>query len=287
VNSIQDNDLFFLSSFGENFTDRSEFTSWIYNYPTYHEIKSTDGNFIQLIDSVDFVIGEEVDLIDDLNIKTTAKIIDILSKNKIQVEINSQTPKVKLKKKIAKNSQMQSNSVYIQNTYLNKDNNSLVVATSGLPLNINVQVLNPYSFNIVGISSSVFITKNINSTDTISHNLLSGNRIYLDSKTVGLSTGQYYVKKIDENKISLFRSTGDLYLSFSKNSNSISPISISSGLSTSVIGICTRFEYVNSSGEFKNQLLLKEFKVEETLFKNKVSSTSPIYNIEQAYSVFS
>lgn len=287
VNSIQVNDLFFLSSFGDSFIDKPEFTSWIYNYPTYHKIKSITGNFIQLVDSVDFVIGEEIDLIDDANVKTTVKIVNILSKNEIEVDISSGTSKVKLKKKIAKNNQIQNNSVYIQNTYLNEENNSLIVATSGLPLNINVQVLNPYSFSIVGISSSVFVTKDLNSTNTISHNLLSGNRIYLDSKNVGLGTGQYYVKKIDETKISLFRSTGDLYLSFSKNSNSIPPISVSSEISTGIIGICTRFEYVNSSGEFKNQLLLKEFKVEETLFLNKVSSTSPIYNIEQAYSVFS
>ena len=149
--------------------------------------------------------------------------------------------------------------------------------------------LNPYTYNLVG-GGNTFTTRNLNNSQDVEHNLLSGNKIYISSLNTGLTTGQYYVKKINNTRISLYQSAGDLYLSFANNPNLVSysnPINIVSSTPNNIVGIATLSGYQEASDEFSNQLLLKEFNVEDSFYRNKVTSSNQIYNIEDAYSAFS
>ena len=290
TNTIEVNDMIFLSSFGENFTDNPGYSSWIYNYPTYHEIIPTNSTTITLKDSVNFLAGEEIELLDSNNNSTTVKVksTSTLYPNQIIVDINPGSTKVKVKKKIMKSNINSKIGVNIQNTYFNESKKSIVVLSSGLP-GLSTSILNPFTYNLVGSGYTFTTTKIDNPTTSISHNLLSGNKIHITSKNVGISTGEYYVKKVSNTKISLYQSTGDLYLSFanasnlSSYSNSINII----GAATSVIGVATAVGYENSNNEFANQLLLKEFNVDDSLYRNKITSSSQIYTIEDAYNAFS
>ena len=289
TNTIQNNDMIYLSSFGENFTDKSEFSSWIYNYSTYHEIKSISSNIIELKDYVKFTIGDEVELLDAYNNITLSSVIDIIDSNRIQITINLNSDKVKLRKRISKSSLNSSSCANIQNAYLNESKNSVVITSSGLPVSSEVNKLNPYTYNLVGVGNT-FTTRNLNNSQDVEHNLLSGNKIYISSLNTGLTTGQYYVKKINNTRISLYQSAGDLYLSFANNPNLVSysnPINIVSSSPNSIVGIATLSGYQEASDEFSNQLFLKEFNVEDSFYRNKVTSINQIYNIEDAYSAFS
>lgn len=289
TNTIQNNDMIYLSSFGENFTDKSEFSSWIYNYSTYHEIKSISSNIIELKDYVKFTIGDEVELLDAYNNTTLSSVIDIIDSNRIQININPNSDKVKLRKRISKSSLNSSSCANIQNAYLNESKNSVVISSSGLPVSSEVNKLNPYTYNLVG-GGNTFTTRNLNNSQDVEHNLLSGNKIYISSLNTGLTTGQYYVKKINNTRISLYQSAGVLYLSFANNPNLVSysnPINIVSSSPNSIVGIATLIGYQEASDEFSNQLLLKEFNVEDSFYRNKVTSINQIYNIEDAYSAFS
>jgi hypothetical protein len=289
TNTIEVNDMIFLSSFGENFADNPAYSSWIYNYPTYHEIEPTDSTTITLKDSVDFLKDEEVELLDSNNISITTKVKLITSKKQIEVEAYTSTNNiVKIKKKIIKSDLNSKICINIQNAYSNESKKSVVITSSGLP-GIATSLLNPFTYNLVG-SGHTFTTTRIDTlTISIPHNLLSGNKIYITSKNVGLSTGQYYVKKVSNTEVSLYQSTSDLYLSFanasnlSSYSNSINII----GAATSIIGVATALGYEKSNNEFANQLLLKEFNVEDSFHRNKINSSSQIYTIEDAYNAFS
>ena len=289
TNTIKVGDVIFLSSFGESYTTKPEFTSWIYNYPTYHDIKSTDSTFIELKDSAKFLIGDIIELIDQNNNSITTEVLDIISESRIQVSSISGEPKVKLKRKIIKNNLLNTECVNIQNTYFNETNNSLVVASSGLPVTLDLSKINPYSFNLVGVGAT-FETKKLDNSAPIAHNLLSGNKIYINSNNIGINTGQYFVKKVDNYNISLYQSTGDLYLSFARNLNAShysSPISIIEPSPNNIIGIASVSGYETAGNNLSNQLLLKEFKVQDTLYANKINSSSQIYTIGDAYNAFS
>ena len=289
TNTININDKIYLSYFGENFSDKKEFSSWIYNYPTYHNIKSIDSSgFITLKDSIKFIINEEIELLDGNNNALTTKVKNIISSNIIEVDSNVLSignPKVKVKKKITKSSLDITECANIQNTYLNEYTDSLVVVSSGLPNYKTETKLNNYTFNIVGIGTLFKSTLGIDNTSYIKHNLLSGNRIYIQSNNIELTTGEYYIKKIDDVTLSLFKSTGDLYLSFasdlnlSSNSNAIS-------INSTFVGIATIFGYQNSVNGFSNQLLLKEFNISRSYYMNNASSSNQIYTIEDAYNAF-
>ena len=291
TNTIDINDQIFLSTFGENFADNLEFTSWIYNYPTYHEIKSIDSETIELKDSVRFIIEEEVELLDSNNNSISIKIKDIISPTKIQFNIIIDQSYIKLKKKITKSDLSSISCSNIQNTYFNEDAKSLIVASSGLPSSSEINNLNIYTYNIVGVGYT-FTTKTIptiqNASVPIGHNLLTGNRISIKSFNLELKTGEYYVKKINDTQISLYQSTGDLYLSFASNpSKRPNSINIIEPSPNNIVGVATLFEYKDADNKFLNQLLLKEFNVENTLYMNKINSSNQIYNIGDAYNAFS
>ena len=296
TNTIDINDKIYLTSFGENISERVEFTSWLYNYPTYHNIKFVDNNDITLYDSIRFIIGEEIEVYDVNTGISTTKVLEILNSNKIRVEINTlnNKPKVKIKKKITKSSLNPNECVNIQNTYLNQTNDNLIVAASGLPPYPKSNDFNNYTFSLTGIGTifnSFIIDNNASppSRKVISHNLLSGNKINITSNNSELKTQEYYIKKINSNSLSLYKSSGDLYLSYagSKNlSTYSSPVNIKTTSPDNIVGVATVLGYQNSVNVFANQLLLKEFNIPLSHYRNKAESSTQIYTIEDAYTTF-
>lgn len=280
TNTSKVNDLISISSFGENFSGSPEYNSWLYNYPTTHKVKDVDSyGFITLYDSVKFDLNESLTLVLNTGITTTAKVINITESNRIQV--NNDTSNTKLiKKNIRKSILNQTEPSFIQNTYYNEENQSLIVAASGLPQYNKLPELNDFKFTLVGIGS-IFTAKNINTNQTINHGLLSGNKIYLESSYIGISTGYYVVKKISESSISLYKSISGLCLSYT--SSGYGPILLTNNDNTSTIGTAFISGYESLSSEFSNQLLLKEFNINSTLKMNKITTSNQINSIEEAY----
>lgn len=289
TNTIQTNDIITIDSFGENLSGLSEYTSWIYNYPTYHKVKSYDSiGFINLYDPIKFTTNENITLVSSSGISTSSKVVSVISSTKIQVTNSNllSIPNVNaIKKTIQKSSLNLKEPAYIQNTYMDEDTGDLVVASSGLPYYEGNIKLNSFTFNLVGIGS-IFETRKVSNNSIFNHNLLSGSRIYLDSSYVGISSGYYFVRTQSVNSIKLYKSTGDLILSFFEP-NQTYEINLENSSSTSSIGVATIVGYENLSKGYCNQLILKTFPIKEAYNQNKINSSVQINNIEDAYSKFS
>lgn len=274
------NDSISISTFGENFTENPEFKSWIYNYPTFHNIKSLDliSGSITFYSLIKFKKGEKILLIDEFNNSVEAE-VNVINEDNNQIEVSPSilgqgNSKVKVKKTITKSPLNLEECAYVQNTYYDKANDRLIVASSGLPNYGQESTLNVYKFNLTKTSNnSVFSIRNNN-------RLLSGNKVYFNSKSqTEARSGEYFVKKITRNTISLYKSNTDLYLSYSNKASAIE-------IKSSNVGDITILGYENISEEFSNQLLLKEFKVKETLFQNQIVEEGEINSIEDAFNKF-
>lgn len=272
------NDKINIVSFGENLAEEPEYFSWIYNYPTYHKIKSLTSTTITLYDAVDLRINEVIDIIYSTGDKATTTITGIINKNEFQIpniSIIGDIGNITLRRKVEKSTLNPNEPSYIQNTYINQDNGNLIVASSGIPKYLNDDVvLNPYEFNIrnTEADSNIFAVSS-------SNNMLSGTKVYLNTNIGEVKAGYYFVKVISRNRICLFMSSGDLYLSVINNDNSFAVSGIGSG-------VITLFGYERENQNFSNQLFLKEFEVKTTLKMNKATLSGKIYNIEDAYNEF-
>lgn len=282
-------DKLFITNFGDNYSDRPEFNSWLYNYSTYHDIESIDSSgFIVLYDNIKFRPNEQIKLIDSNEIEYSTFVQDVVSSNQIQVDsIFGNINIKKVKRLIEKSDVNLKECAYIQHSYWNDTNKSIVVASSGLPRYSNLDDYNKYSFNLVG-TGSVFFTRNQNNIN-VSHYLSSGAKVYLNSNYTGISSGYYFIKRITSNRISLYQTSGELCLSYSSDQEKIkrsNPVQIEGSASLINIGNITLFGYESIDNGFKNQLLLKEFEVEKTLIQNIRASNTQIYNIKDAYEAF-
>ena len=256
-----------LSSFGKNLSGNVKFDNWIYNIPTYHIIDniteiSTNTYRILLKDNIKFYKNDQIYILDTTEILAT--ITNIESTNQIIVETNisvNTSNIIKIRKKISKVSSNYFNNLNIngaiQNTYIDKEEKYIYVATSGIP---NYQV-NSTDTKIVVNTSGSGITTVINASN---HNLLTGDKIFYDShSSSGFATGFYFVKKVNSNSISLSYSNNDLFVG--------KYISINSGITSDLI---YKFGYENKI--IKDQKLIKKFNLEENVnyFDNEESRTT-------------
>ena len=281
TNGCRVNDEIFLSSFGGNFSGLPEFNSWIYNYSTYHNIKSftLDGANLNvtLYDNLNFLENEKVIFTDGSGTELEKIISNILSSNTIVVNktgIDVSNQNLKLKRYVEKTSLDENIPSYINNTYKNLEDDNVIVMSSGMPSFKSTVPLNKFCFNIYGeqqssndIISTVFRTKDVDNNSNVEHNLITGDRIYLSinesnlDPSTGISTikrvkninnqkveegilqdGYYYVKYVSPTLISLYLSSVDLYLSFSPSN--LSYLSTPIGISTNTTsGIGTGYLY--------------------------------------------
>lgn len=250
--SINVNDTINLSTFGEDLSNDIRFNTWIYNYSTYHNIKNITQEGVNIrvefFDSCKFYIGDEIYLEGTSQEESESSTVkEIISDKIIIIEgINILEDKTKVVKKIPKSS---INSIFtsgIKNTYLDLDNDSLIVSSSGLPSYSGLEddAHTSWQYQITKVGSA---TTSILTTDR-EHNFLSGNKLYLKSNVVGIASGDYFIRKISPTELSLHYSQTNLYknipIEFSENN----------------IGIGIAYGYENLTNGFFTQKILKEFK---------------------------
>jgi hypothetical protein len=259
-----------LSSFGKNLYDNVKFNSWIYNIPTYHNIVNistiSSGEYrIQLKDNIKFYKNDEIYIKDTTNIPATINFTE--SNNTIIVSsisgINtSNVSRIERKIKKAKSkgnyfSNILNINAGVQNTYIDKDEKFLYVTSSGIP---NYEISSKDTkITVKTVGLGITTTLNVEK-----HNFLSGDKIYYDSKSsAGISTGIYFVKKIDNDNLSLSYSNTDL---FSKKYISLN------------VGVTADFIYKSGyeNKTIKDQRILKKFNLYENnnYFDNKNDRTT-------------
>lgn len=248
--SINVGDKIALSSFGEDLSNDVRFNQWIYNYPTYHNIKSIErtGNNtrIQFYDSIRFYVNDVINVVGIATVETTSIKEAIDDRTILVGVINNLNDKTKVVKKINKSLANLSFTSYIQNAYLNENTDSAVISTSGLPTygTIDNFIINDWTYQLTKVGSA---TTSLLQTDK-EHNFLTGNKLYLNSNQVGISTGDYFIRKITQSRIKLYYSVSDLYRDI--------PILFND----SNVGVCKVLGYENLNKGFATQKILKEFK---------------------------
>jgi len=283
--SLRINDKVKLSGFGKNLADEVSSNNWIYNIPTEHNVKSlsqvsSNRYRIILFDEISFYQNENIILVDKNNNLSNASILSVEynSSDKIRKYTNRilvqsglsasfDLTRIKsIRKKIYKSNhysnyfpEVTSIPAGIQNTYVDSKHENFYVTSTGLPnypifSTDNKQIISTQSLSLLpqtfgsGITS-IFYAQN--------HQLINGDFIYYNSFTPesGISTGYYYVTKIDSNSIKLSYSKSDI---FSKKY-----ITSNSGISSDTI-VKAGFE----NKILRNQKILKKFPLQKqsTLF---------------------
>ena len=264
-----------LSSFGKNLSGNIKFDSWIYNIPTYHNINSIssigNNNYrIILKDNVKLYKNDEIYISNILNVDIDAIVISIESSTTIIIESLPNidiSNIIKIKKKINKANSPNFTDISninggVQNTYIDNEEKYLYVTTSGFP-NYTITSTNTKRNVITAGTGSTTILEISN------HNLLSGDKIYYDSKTsAGIETGIYFVKKINNNSISLTYSNTNLFAE--------EYINLNSGVSNDLI---FKLGYENKT--IKDQKILRKFNLTENInyFDNENDRTTFNRNI--------
>ena len=90
-----------------------------------------------------------------------------------------------------------------ENTYIYKNEEYLYVACSGLPDYQITCTSTEKNISSVGSGTTILTANN--------HNFLTGDKIYYNSNSVGISTGVYFVTKINDNQIKLSYSNSDIF----------------------------------------------------------------------------
>lgn len=248
--SINVNDTISLSSFGEDLSNDVRFNKWIYNYSTYHNIKfiTQEGSTtrIEFFDPCKFYSGDYVDVVGSSSSETVI-IKEVISDKVIVVSgLISIENKFKVVRRINKSSLNPSFVAGVQNTYLNRDNNTLIVASSGLPDYEGIDIIfNSLNYNLTKVGTSA---TSIVETDK-EHYFYSGNKVYLYSNQNNISSSDYFVRRISSTQLSFYYSPSDLYQD--------RPIIFT----VSNIGRCVPFRYENLTFGPITQKMLKQFKL--------------------------
>ena len=253
-----------LSSFGSELGDEPEFSNWIYNVRTNHQIKSisqsgsSTGNVyrVELYDNVLFYLDQDLLLWnpDISNDPETPCIVEsIIDKNIIEVSCNQNVLNKTVLKKIVISGKSDANHtpsindipVGVQNTYISKDNKNFYVAASGAP---NYTLFAKHETVNTSIATGIGVT-NVLDTDRV-HKFYTGEQIfYSPGVNSGIRTGIYHVTAVgpvkDSKKIKLSLSKSDLYSGKYVEFDTVTNDSF------------VKLDFENKTVE--NQLLLKKF----------------------------
>ena len=219
--NLRKGDKISLSSFGKNISKDYKFTSWVYNIPTNHDIQNieilTNNTYrIYLKDNLIVHKNQKIYIFDgEEQIEATVTNVEDGDKREIKNRFIIETSKTlnlnnvsKIKRKLIKSSSNVFSNVSniissVQNTYIDKNEEYLYVACSGLPDYQITCTSTEKNISSVGSGTTVLTTNN--------HNFLTGDKIYYNSNSVGISTGVYFVTKINDNQIKLSYSNSDIF----------------------------------------------------------------------------
>ena len=219
-----------LSSFGAELGDVPEFSSWLYNTKTNHQIKSislsgsSTGNVyrVELFDNVQFYLGQELLLFNPDKVsdtKVSCEVDSIISKNIIEVSCNTNVlDKTQLRKIIITGNSDNNHTpsvvnipVGVQNSYISKDNKNFYVAASGMPnYTLYAKSRTLTAETALGVGKT-----DILETDAV-HKFFTGEQIYYNPQDDSpIREGIYYITCVgaikDSKKVKLSLSKSDLY----------------------------------------------------------------------------
>jgi hypothetical protein len=272
TSNLRVGDTISLSGFGKDLFDRYEFNSWIYNLPTNHNIRTisqvnSTKYRINLFDKIYFYTGEVILLQNSLGETVEANIVsieysvsDVIKKYSSTVLVQIINPgsfnvlgSTSIKKKIYKSNHynnyfdnLDSIPSGVQNTYIDTSEEYFYVTSSGLP---NYTIFSTDNKITVSTDVGVAVTDTFNVQN---HNFLSGELIYYQPEaSSGVTTGLYYITRIDSTKLKLSYSKSDI---FSKKY-----IQVSSPVTNDVI-----FKSGYENKTLTHQKLLKKFPFNKT-----------------------
>jgi hypothetical protein len=196
--------------------------NWFYNISITHDITNPPvAGLVNTFDEHNFLEGDDV-IIEFSDGSTPFRTRVLKVNNKKSISINPQLPlplnlnlSYKIKRIISKSkfrnystiSNLNSN---IQNIYYDYDDNSIYVASPSIPNYLNKEL---------NISDGSIIINGLQENNTITapnHLFLSGDVIYYsygnNNQNLLINEGPYFVKKISNSSIRLFKSREDLYL---------------------------------------------------------------------------
>lgn len=216
--------------------DDKKFSTWFHNNISYTETQSVDAasNTITTKSPHFLQKGNSVDIINKLTNSTTvssSEVSSVLNSTQFQIVLNPSNNNLDsnaeyyVKKNlnfVSSNLNLHSLLADIQNSFIDKDKNTYI-AFSGYPSYSALQTTNrSKAFTSNSASSGVI---NISS-----HEFITGDKIYLEASSdiTGISSGYYYVNKLNDNSIQLFLSRLNIYsnnfLNFNGSGNSTNTI---------------------------------------------------------------
>lgn len=266
-----------LSKFGLDLNDNQYLKQWIYNISGTHEIESISNTGSSTIiklknQEVTFIEGEILRLNDTFeNTYINVVVLEALTNNfgkvvRIPTLPNPSAYK-SLRKEIKKSS---SNQNYfpeiisipsgVQNSYVDYDLNYFYIASTGIP---DYTIFSNDSKKYVNIFS-----ENTNVIESQNHGFFTGEKIYYFGKSSsGISTGAYYITRIDQNSIKLSFNTNDLllnrYLSFNSLNAHQTDYFVKFGFTTES----------NQIKKLKNQKLFKKFLLNKNIQRTPSNKT--------------
>ena len=214
-----------IKTLGEDLKDYKS-NNWFFNIPTKYDVSS-----ISLLDISDksykvdttinhsFRIGDSITLISSSSFEYTGNVISFNNEKSFSVQFGSETSPLNidssyivrrnLAKVITENypsvNQYTSN---VQNVYIDEEE-SLYVTSPSLPTYLNTEIkVNDRSITFSGTFDGEVIDT------TFPHGFYTGDSIVYkpsENNTLGISTGVYFVKKIDETKLKLARSRSNIF----------------------------------------------------------------------------
>ena len=209
--------------------NNKRFSTWFHNNISFVETQSIDAATNTIITKSPHFLqkGNSVNIIEKLTnstIVSSSVVSDVLNSTQFKIATNITTGLLTNNTDcyVKKNLNFVSNNLNlnylladIQNSFIDKDENTYVIF-SGYPSYSNLTTTNRSK----SFSSSVSGAININS-----HGFITGDRIYLEtsSDASGISSGYYYIKKLNDNSIQLSLNKLNIYnndlLSFSGSGN--------------------------------------------------------------------
>ncbi len=252
-----------LSGFGKDLSKKVQFNNWIYNIPTYHNIRSINKVStilyrITLYDEVYFYLNENIVLFDENNNLLQASIISIEYSNPtikkysnvilVQLDASSYdiNKAIGIRRQINKSNHnlnyfpgIEKIPTGVQNTYSNTDETVMFVTSTGLP-NYTISATD---------NKSIVTTSGTGKTDLFyspNHPYVTGETIYYKPHgNSGINTGPYQLTKISKDTFKLSFSKSDVFSKtyIEANSNILSDEIVKFGYENKII---------------KNQKLIKE-----------------------------
>jgi len=170
-----------------------------------------------------FKLNDNITLIDvdvndtSINSPVVGKVSQVYSETSFAFEYTSGILSSNLEYKIRKNIKFASSTsekyiADIQNSYVDPTKENIYVSTTSLP-SYSVQVGLGKVFFSIGLFETELITTTNSSGSLTNHNLQTGDKIYYEynGANVGLNTGTYYVKKINDTQLKLSYNASKIY----------------------------------------------------------------------------